>query len=69
MKKDQLKKAAVFSGLGIQMGVAIYLGYRLGQWLDVEFYKSDKFYETWCTLFAIFASIISTALRAIKIFK
>lgn len=67
MKKNQLKNAMALSGAGLQMGLIIYLGYRLGVWLDVKFNKD--FFETTLTLAAIFLAVYSLIRQVIKINK
>jgi len=52
-----LKNWAVFSGIGIQMGLIIYLGNLLGVWLDTYF--NTTFLEITVTLIAIFAAMFS----------
>ncbi len=56
-EKRALKGWAVFSGIGIQMGVIIYLGNLLGAWLDTKF--QAEFLETTLTLAAIFIAMFS----------
>lgn len=56
-EKKALKSWAVFSGIGIQMGVIIFLGNLLGTWLDTKF--QTKFLETTLTLIAIFLAMFS----------
>lgn len=61
MTRNKEKKAprswAVFSGIGIQMGVIIFLGNLLGAWLDTKF--QTTFLETTLTLIAIFLAMFS----------
>ena len=54
-QKKPLNKAIALSGAGLQMGLTIYLGYLLGEWLDSKF-KTTFLMET-VTLLAIFLSI------------
>lgn len=53
------------SGMAIQMGVTIYLGNRLGSWLDIKYSKEG--YETALTLFAIFLSMYSMIKRVTRL--
>ncbi len=57
--KGQPNKFLQLSGAGLQMGVTIYLGYKLGQWLDAKYNKT--FFESALTftgvLIAIYALI------------
>ena len=50
-------KWIALSGIGLQMGLIIFLGNVLGKWLDTTFQKS--FLETTLTLLAIFIAIYS----------
>lgn len=56
-----LKNWAVFSSIGLQMGLIIWLGNLLGAWLDSKF--NTSFLETTITLVAIFASMFSVIHR------
>ena len=55
--KKPLNKALSLTGAGLQMGLIIYFGFLLGQWLDAK-YKKD-FFEEAVTLTAIFLAIYS----------
>ena len=52
---ELLRNAASLSGVAIQMGVTIFLGNLLGEWLDQKFEKT--FLEDIFTLLAVFLSI------------
>lgn len=60
-KKGALRNWAVFSGIGIQMGLIIFLGNLLGIWLDGKL--ETTFLETTITLIAIFAAMFSVIYR------
>lgn len=60
-KKGALRNWAVFSGIGIQMGLIIFLGNLLGIWLDGKL--ETTFLETTITLIAIFVSMFSVIYR------
>ncbi|MBU2995945.1 AtpZ/AtpI family protein [Cellulophaga baltica] len=49
-----LQTAAKLSGIGIQMGITIYLGNLLGAWLDKKF--EANYLEIVITLIAIFVA-------------
>ncbi len=68
-RKDNkgLRTAAKLSGIAIQMGATIYLGNLLGAWLDGKFDKT--FWETTCTLLAIFLSMYSVIVQANQLNK
>ena len=55
--KNQLKHVAILSGIGIQMGVIIYLFVRLGKWLDATYNNNEKLYIIFCTLFGVAVSL------------
>lgn len=63
--KKPLRNAMVLSGAGLQMGITIYLGYKLGQWLDAKFSKT--YFETLSTLSAVFLAIYMLIKQVIKI--
>jgi len=39
-EKEQLRKALALSGIGFQMGITIFLSFKLGEWLDAYFNKT-----------------------------
>lgn len=63
--KKPLNKAIQLSGAGLQMGLTIYLGFLLGEWLDVKF--ETTYLTQTVTLFAIFISIYLLIRQAKKI--
>ncbi len=68
MKQDQkaLKSFAHYSGLAIQLGLTIYLGSLLGEWLDVRYPNDDELYTKGVTLAAVFLSLTSTILQVLR---
>lgn len=58
----QLKNIAVLSGIGIQMGVIIYLFVYLGKWLDTKYNNGDK-------LFIIIATLLGVAISLYVVIK
>ncbi len=57
-KKDNgIKRWAILSGIGIQMGVIIYLFVKLGQWLDGKYSDGGKTFLIICTLVGVGASL------------
>ena len=60
--KGQLKNAAIPSGIGIQMGVTIYLFVVLGKWLDSKYNNGDK-------LFIIIATLLGVAVSLYVVLK
>ncbi|MDA9760508.1 AtpZ/AtpI family protein [Flavobacteriaceae bacterium] len=60
-----LKHLAALSGIGIQMGVIIYVFVRLGQWLDVSINTSKKIFVAIGALIGVAAGLY-VALRQLK---
>jgi len=60
-----LNKALQLSGAGLQMGITIYLGFLLGEWLDQKLELT--FLTEIVTLFAIFLAMYSLIKQANKI--
>jgi len=61
-RKDKgLKNWAVFSSIGLQMGLIIYLGNLFGKWLDQEL--STTFLENTITVISVFGAIYSVISR------
>lgn len=67
--KKPLRKYARFSGIAIQMGLTIYLGSKLGEWLDSKYVNEDELYTKICTLVAVFGAMISVILQVSKLSK
>lgn len=55
--KGQLKNATILSGIGIQMGVTIYLFVLLGKWLDSKYNNGDKLFIIIATLLGVGISL------------
>lgn len=66
-KKKDSNRWIVLSGIGIQMGITIFLGNLLGKWLDSSFELT--FLEPTITILAIFISIYSVIKGVNKINK
>jgi len=56
-KKPPLKAFAKYSGIAFQMGITIYLGSVLGQWLDEKYENQDELFSKVVTLLAVFLSM------------
>lgn len=65
VQKKPLNKAIRLSGAGLQMGLTIYLGFLLGEWLDKKLELT--FLTTTVTLIAIFAATYGLIKQANKI--
>ena len=46
-----------FSSIALQMGLTIYLGSKLGAWLDVKFNNTNELYYKIVTLCAVFIAM------------
>lgn len=55
--KKQLKNAAILTGIGLQMGVTIYLFVLLGKWLDTNYNAGEKRYIIIMTLLGVAISL------------
>ena len=66
-KKRALNKYLRFSGIAIQMGLTIYLGSKLGEWLDQKYENTDQLYTKICTLAAVFGAMYSVIRQVIKL--
>ena len=58
--KKQLKNAAILTGIGLQMGVTIYLFVLLGKWLDNKFNDGERLYLIITTLVGVAISLYAT---------
>ena len=61
----RLKNWAVFSGIGLQMGLTIYLGNLAGKWLDSKF--QTLYWENIITILAVFLSMYAIVNRINKL--
>ncbi|CAM1358460.1 AtpZ/AtpI family protein [Tenacibaculum soleae] len=68
-KKKPLNKFIQFTGIAFQMGLIIYLGNLLGEWLDLLYSNKDKLYTKLCTLFAVLGAMLSVIIQVSKISK
>jgi len=55
--KKQLKNAAILMGIGLQMGVTIYLFVLLGKWLDTTYNQGGKLFLIIMTLLGVGISL------------
>ncbi|CAL2102386.1 AtpZ/AtpI family protein [Tenacibaculum sp. 190130A14a] len=68
-KKRPLNKFIRFSGIALQMGLTIYLGSLLGEWLDQKFPNDDQLYTKICTLVAVFGAMLSVIVQVTNLSK
>ena len=62
--KKRLNKYVALTGIGLQMGITIYLAVQLGKWLDAKYTESNT-YTIVLTLLGIILSFYSL-LRQLK---
>ncbi|CDF81197.1 putative F0F1-ATPase subunit [Formosa agariphila KMM 3901] len=55
--------------MAIQMGLTIYLGSILGDWLDQKFETQNQLYFKIVTLFAVFIAMYSVIKQVLNITK
>ena len=65
--KKQRNPYIRFTAIALQMGLTIYLGNRLGIWLDAKY--NVLYWETTLTLVAVFFSIYSVVKQVITFTK
>lgn len=58
-RRKALRRYAKLSGIGLQMGVTIFLGAQLGKYLDTKFPSDKKWWTIGLTLFAVVISLYS----------
>ncbi len=64
---SSLKNWAIFSGIGLQMGLIIFLGNALGSWMDKKF--QTAFLEETITLIAVFSAMFMIVYRVNRLNK
>jgi F0F1-type ATP synthase assembly protein I len=66
-KSDKVNPYLQFSGMAFQMGVTIYLGNLLGEFLDEKNNNEVGLFSKICTLLAIALAIFSVIRKALKL--
>lgn len=56
-KKNEVKRWAILSGIGLQMGLIIYLLVKAGIWLDLKYNPNGKLFTILGTLLGVGASL------------
>ncbi len=73
MSKDSkgkpLNKFIRFTGIAFQMGLIIYLGNLLGEWLDEKYQNNNESYAKFITLAAVFIAMYSVIKQVTKLSK
>jgi len=67
--KRPLNTAFQLSGVGIQMGVTIWLGAQLGEWLDEKYPADKNWFTIGFTLFAVGISLYHLIAQVNKLNK
>jgi len=65
--KKQLNKYLRLTGIGLQMGITIYLASYLGKWLDVKYPNENNLYTIILTLLGVAISFYSLLKQVKKI--
>ena len=55
--KKPPNKFLIFTSIGLEMGITIYLSIKLGKWLDLKYPKDFKLYTMIGTIFGIAISL------------
>ena len=67
--KRPLNTAFQLSGIGVQMGVTIWLGAQLGKWLDEKYLADKNWFTIGITLFAVGISLYHLIAQVNKLNK
>ncbi|MBB3123208.1 MULTISPECIES: AtpZ/AtpI family protein [Mesoflavibacter] len=65
--KKQPNKYIKFTSIALQMGLTIYLGSKLGEWLDQKYNTTNQIYYKVVTLIAVAVAMFSVIYQVIKI--
>ncbi len=65
--QQPINKYVRFTTIAIQMGLTIYLGSKLGEWLDVKFNNTNQLYYKIVTLLAVFLAMFSVIKQVMDI--
>jgi F0F1-type ATP synthase assembly protein I len=68
-KRDKIPRFARLSGVGLQMGVTIFLGAYLGKYLDEKFPSEKKWFTIICTLLFVVISLYNVLRQVNQINK
>ncbi|WP_405294355.1 AtpZ/AtpI family protein [Algibacter sp. Ld11] len=63
----QLNPFIRFSSIALQMGLTIYLGSKLGEWLDVKFNNTNQLYYKIVTLAAVFIAMYAVIKQVLNL--
>lgn len=63
----EINKYIRFTSIALQMGLTIFLGSKLGEWLDVKFQNTNQLYYKIVTLIAVFVAMYSVIRQVLNI--
>lgn len=66
-QKKQFNPFLRFTTIALQMGVTIYLGSKLGEWLDVKFNNTNQLYYKMVTLIAVFIAMYAVIKQVLNL--
>lgn len=66
-QKKPLNPYVRFTTIALQMGLTIYLGSKLGEWLDVKFDNENQLYYKIVTLCSVFIAIFAVIRQVINL--
>ncbi len=66
-QKKPLNKFTRFSGMAFQMGITIFIGVFIGQYLDEKFPNENSLFTLFLSLLFIAASLYTIIKQAIKL--
>ena len=58
-KKKPRNNIVILSGIGLQMGVTIFLGAYFGKWLDAKYPSDKKWFTMTCVILSVALSLYS----------
>ena len=68
-KQNNKKRFLQFTSIPFEMFIIIFVGYRIGNWLDEKYVNEDLLYTTIITLLSVMIAIIYIIRRIQKISK
>lgn len=66
-QKKPLNPYVRFTTIALQMGLTIYLGSKLGEWLDVKFDNENQLYYKIVTLCSVFIAVFAVIRQVINL--
>lgn len=66
-KQGQHRQYVKFTSIALQMGLTIYLGSKLGEWLDLKFETNNQVYYKVVTMLSVFISMFSVIWQVLRL--